>query len=147
MGGFSLRRTPAVLFDNGQVPLGAFNDPEDKTFSQGRPFSVRSLALESMFKNESKGAVQVCRSIYVGGKSEREREGIVWRFCRLVSLYEQVISVLQDSPIPILVQGWSMAESISGTENADYSIYVDINFADGNEIFQNVARKRYRESL
>lgn len=41
----------------------------------------------------------------------------------------------QERAIPLYVEGWSMAENVSGAEDADYSIYIDCVYADGTPLW------------
>src|ERR1041385_7803462 len=45
----------------------------------------------------------------------------------------------QKSPAPVLFSGWSKAEGVSGLEDNDYSIYVDLEFADGTPLWGQTA--------
>jgi hypothetical protein len=45
----------------------------------------------------------------------------------------------QKEPAPVLVTGWSKAEGVSGFPNNDYSIYVDLIFADGTPLWGQTA--------
>src|SRR5579872_1227890 len=41
----------------------------------------------------------------------------------------------QKAPAPVLVVGWSKADSVSGSPNPDYSIYVDVVYVDGTTLW------------
>jgi len=43
----------------------------------------------------------------------------------------QVVQVGQSQPAPVVVKAWSRGEEVSGRQNSGYSLYMDINFADG----------------
>ncbi|MBM3472150.1 MAG: hypothetical protein FJX75_02610 [Armatimonadetes bacterium] len=45
----------------------------------------------------------------------------------------------QTEPTPVVASGWSKAESVSGSPNADYSVYVDIDFTDGDHLWGQVS--------
>jgi hypothetical protein len=43
---------------------------------------------------------------------------------------------------PLVVRGWSKAENVSGGSDGDYSLYVDIDYADGTPLWGQTARFR-----
>jgi len=47
----------------------------------------------------------------------------------------QSISLNRTSTAPIIVRGWSRAESVSGSVDNDYSLYVDIIYNDGTPLW------------
>lgn len=49
------------------------------------------------------------------------------------------IALKQSRPAPIVVTGWSRAEDVSGSPNADYSIYVDLEYNDGTPLWGQIA--------
>lgn len=51
----------------------------------------------------------------------------------------QTVLLNQAKPLPVLVSGWSRAESVSGTADAGYSVYVDIEFTDGDHLWGQTA--------
>ncbi|HEX5322944.1 MAG TPA: hypothetical protein VFW40_04100 [Capsulimonadaceae bacterium] len=42
-----------------------------------------------------------------------------------------VVTLNQSTPAPILISGWSRAQDVGGAPDTEYSIYVDITYADG----------------
>ncbi|CEK20233.1 hypothetical protein CWRG_02766 [Chthonomonas calidirosea] len=51
----------------------------------------------------------------------------------------QTIELNQQSPVPIVVVGWSRADSVEGNNPADYAIYVDLTYNDGTPLWGQVA--------
>jgi hypothetical protein len=47
----------------------------------------------------------------------------------------QGIALKQTEAKSLVVSGWSKAEEISGAPDANYALYVDINYADGSNLF------------
>jgi hypothetical protein len=45
------------------------------------------------------------------------------------------VTLNQKQATPVLVSGWSKADAVSGTANADYSIYVDVMYTDGSHLY------------
>jgi len=45
------------------------------------------------------------------------------------------LNLNQERPIPLYVEGWSKAESVSGGSDANYSIYVDCIYTDGTPLW------------
>ena len=45
----------------------------------------------------------------------------------------------QQKAQPIIASAWSKAEGVSGTTDSDYAIYLDLEFADGTELWAKVA--------
>ncbi|MDE2126850.1 MAG: hypothetical protein KGJ62_09700 [Armatimonadetes bacterium] len=45
----------------------------------------------------------------------------------------------QDRAIPVVVSGWSKADSVSGPANGDYAVYVDATYMDGTPLFGQIA--------
>lgn len=45
----------------------------------------------------------------------------------------QRVDLDQTIPAPVLVQGWSRAEKVSGGRDTEYSLYVDLTYQDGEE--------------
>ena len=43
---------------------------------------------------------------------------------------------------PLVVRGWSRAESVSGSPDAGYSLYVDLTYADGTPLWGQTANFR-----
>jgi hypothetical protein len=55
------------------------------------------------------------------------------------SLASQTVVLDQERPVPILAGGWSKAENAEGAEDGNYSVYLDIMFADGTPLFGQIA--------
>jgi hypothetical protein len=51
----------------------------------------------------------------------------------------QSITLNQSSQEPIIASCWSRAEKVSGSEDADYSLYLDLVYADGTTLWGQVA--------
>ncbi|MGC9004618.1 MAG: hypothetical protein ACP5KZ_07970 [bacterium] len=51
----------------------------------------------------------------------------------------QAVVLNQEKPIPILAQCFSRAENVSGTPDSGYSLYLDIDFADGSHLWGRTA--------
>ncbi len=49
-----------------------------------------------------------------------------------------VIPLEQSRPLPVLVSGWSRADSVSGVRDTDYSLYIDITYQDGTPLWGQV---------
>jgi hypothetical protein len=54
----------------------------------------------------------------------------------------QVITLNQREPAPIIVKGWSKAENVSGSADNNYSIYVDLVYADDTPLWGQTANFR-----
>jgi len=48
---------------------------------------------------------------------------------------QQVVELNQKSPRPVFVSGWSKADSVSGSPDSNYSLYVDIIYSDGTPLW------------
>ena len=53
--------------------------------------------------------------------------------------FSQSLTLDRKEPRPLIASGWSKAEGVVGTPNADYSIYVDIIYQDGTPLWGRVA--------
>ena len=51
----------------------------------------------------------------------------------------QVVVLDQKRPQPIVAVGWSKAAGVSGSPNADYSLYLDIEYQDGTPLWGQIA--------
>jgi hypothetical protein len=51
----------------------------------------------------------------------------------------QRLALNQTAPRTIVFRGWSKAEHVSGTADSDYSIYLDITFQDGSNLWAQTA--------
>jgi hypothetical protein len=51
----------------------------------------------------------------------------------------QRVELNQDKPCPLLVTGWSRAEQVSGAASPGYSIYVDVEYMDGTNLWAQSA--------
>ena len=51
----------------------------------------------------------------------------------------QAVTLNQTTPEPIVVELWSRAENVSGTPSGDYSIYIDITYADRTNLWGQTA--------
>lgn len=47
----------------------------------------------------------------------------------------QTIELNQSAPSPIVAEAWSRAENVGGSVGADYSLYLDITYADGTPLW------------
>jgi hypothetical protein len=52
----------------------------------------------------------------------------------------RVVFLNQTAPAPLQISGWSKAASVSGVSDQDYSIYVDVYYADGTRLNGQAAR-------
>ena len=48
-------------------------------------------------------------------------------------------SLNQTTPTPIFVGGWSRAENVGGSADADYAVYVDLTYTDGTFLYGQTA--------
>jgi hypothetical protein len=55
------------------------------------------------------------------------------------SLVSQSVTLNQTKPTPILAGGWSKAQGATGAQDGNYSIYLDIQYADGSNLFGQIA--------
>lgn len=46
----------------------------------------------------------------------------------------------QETAAPIVATGWSRAENVSGSAGSDYSLYIDLEYADGEMLWGQTAR-------
>ncbi len=53
---------------------------------------------------------------------------------------EQEIVLSQTHAAPIIVSGWSKADSVSGSKTSDYALYVDLEYMDGTPLWGQVAQ-------
>lgn len=51
----------------------------------------------------------------------------------------QDVVLNQKVATPLVVSGWSKAADVSGDENSDYSLYVDVAYVDGTNLFARTA--------
>ncbi len=51
----------------------------------------------------------------------------------------QLVTLNQAKPAPIVVSGWSRAETVDGASDNGYSVYVDVNFTDGDHLWGQTA--------
>lgn len=58
---------------------------------------------------------------------------------RLGMGFSQSLTLNRKEPRPLIASGWSKAEEVVGTSNADYSVYVDIVYQDGTPLWGRVA--------
>ncbi len=47
----------------------------------------------------------------------------------------QLVKLDQTVPRPIVLSGWSRAENVDGTSDNGYSVYVDVNYTDGDHLW------------
>lgn len=47
----------------------------------------------------------------------------------------QVFTLNQEKPVPVVVDGWSKAEGVTGAPNSDYSLYIDLEYTDGSNVW------------
>jgi hypothetical protein len=52
----------------------------------------------------------------------------------------QTIELNQERPEPIVAAAWSKAEGVGGSPDSDYSVYLDLTFADGTPLWGQVAK-------
>ncbi|QEH36045.1 hypothetical protein OJF2_46030 [Aquisphaera giovannonii] len=63
-----------------------------------------------------------------GGAATGKRLGVLQR-----------VELNQPEPRPIVAAAWSKAEGVSGSADDDYSLYLDLTFADGTELWGQTA--------
>nr|CAA9276331.1 hypothetical protein AVDCRST_MAG63-3258 [uncultured Armatimonadetes bacterium] len=68
------------------------------------------------------------RSVRCVNRTAAERRGAAW-----------TLTLNQKAPAPLLVAGWSRAEGVSGSANGDYSLYIDLTYTDGTDLWGQVA--------
>jgi hypothetical protein len=51
----------------------------------------------------------------------------------------QTVVLNQTDPVPIVATGWSKAEGVSGSPGPDYSIYLDLEYIDGTNLWGQVS--------
>ena len=51
----------------------------------------------------------------------------------------QLVMLNQERPRPVAAGGWSRAEGVDGTADNGYSVYVDVNYADGTHLWGQTA--------
>ncbi len=49
------------------------------------------------------------------------------------------VELNQKTPIPFTAELWSKAQDVSGTPDADYSLYIDLTYMDGTELWGQIA--------
>ncbi len=49
------------------------------------------------------------------------------------------VTLNQSEPRPVLFTGWSRAASVGGSTDADYSLYLDLEFTDGSPFYGQIA--------
>ncbi len=49
-----------------------------------------------------------------------------------------VVELDQDRPVPILAELWSRAQDVSGARDADYSLYLDLEYTDGTPLWGQI---------
>ncbi len=47
----------------------------------------------------------------------------------------RTIEINQQKAAPLVLSGWSKAEAVTGTKSAEYSVWVDLQYADGTSLF------------
>jgi hypothetical protein len=81
-------------------------------------------AYQKAFPFRREGEVFICDN----GADSNARSGI-----------SQTVVLNQSSPQPILASVWSKAEGVGGQRDADYSLYLDLVYADGQPLWGQVA--------
>jgi hypothetical protein len=79
-------------------------------------------AYEQGFSRE--GDAWVCDN----GSERRARRGVT-----------QSVELNQTRPEPIVASAWSKAEAVTGSPGADYSVYLDLAYADGSQLWGQTA--------
>ncbi len=54
----------------------------------------------------------------------------------------QSLELDQQQPLPLVVRGWSKAKNVSGSADSNYSLYVDLTYADGTPLWGQTAEFR-----
>src|SRR5689334_9112281 len=55
---------------------------------------------------------------------------------------QAVLTLNQAHATPIIVSGWSKADQVSGARDTDYSLYVDLEYMDGTQLWGQIATFR-----
>ena len=73
-----------------------------------------------------------------------QREGDAWMCTNGDDLkaqrgVTQTVTLNQTKPSPIVATAWSRAEGVTGSSDGDYSIYLDITYTDGTNLWGQIA--------
>jgi hypothetical protein len=79
---------------------------------------------------------EVDRTAFHGGEQSARCDSL-----RTESVHgaEQEVTLNQTHAAPIVVSGWSKADSVSGVKSSDYALYIDLEYADGTPLWGQAA--------
>ncbi len=87
-----------------------------------------NLLKEDAWRPYERGFQREGRAFVCDNGLERAARGV----CQTVVLNQKV-------PLPIVAAAWSRAENVGGTADSDYSIYLDLVYADGEPLYGQTA--------
>jgi hypothetical protein len=100
---------------------GGFEQGNGKT-ATGWSAYEQGYNLDSSVRHSGKVSIRCVNSQLI------DRSGAEW-----------YIKLDQKVPAPLLVQGWSKAEDVSGQPNSDYSLYIDLHYMDGTPLYGQIS--------
>jgi len=120
---------PAVVF-SGQAPSG--DEPGAKNLVPRPGFEASETSLRTSWQPHGAGYAVDRTEKHAGNQSLRleatgEGEGAV-AACTLPAAKIK-------APVTLVASGWSKAKDVSGTPDGHYSLYVDVNYADGTNLY------------
>lgn len=108
-----------------------------------------NLLANPSFEDCAEGTPVSWREAPAGGKSVagQGRGGSQALYCRNTDPSQwtgasQTIVLRQTAAAPLVVSGWSKAEEVSGSMDNNYSIYVDLTYTDGTQLWGQTAQFR-----
>jgi hypothetical protein len=87
-----------------------------------------NLLKESAWQAYDKGFVKTNDVFVCANETAGERRGV-----------SQVVELNQKEPQPIVATAWSKAEDVGGGRDSDYSLYLDLEYADGTPLWGRAA--------
>jgi hypothetical protein len=108
-----------------------------------RAHAGEALVVKRVLKFDPSGENLLKPGVWTGWQSGFVREGDVFvcdngadsRAQRGVC---QTVVLNQDKPEPIVATAWSKAEGVDGAADSDYSLYLDLKYADGTPLWGQV---------
>ena len=132
-------RVPLVLW----VPLVPFLLAEGLAVQAGEPLADGTV-VKSVLVTKEKGENLLKPDRWVAWQKGFVREGDLF-VCdngadkAVQRGASQTIELNQKSPQPIVAAAWSKAEGVGGSPNQDYSVYLDLVYADGTPLWGQTA--------
>jgi len=79
---------------------------------------------------------EVDRSVFHGGEQSVRCDSL-----RMEAVHgaAQEVALNQKRAAPIVVSGWSRADSVSGSKDSDYALYIDLEYMDGTPLWGQTA--------